>query len=62
MVLPCIDSEQVKADIKYEGLEGDEQFPHIYGSLNVDAVLKVLDFEPRQDGLFELPKEIINVT
>lgn len=51
--------------LEFEGFihcSTDEQFPHIYGSLNVDAVLKVLDFEPREDGLFELPKEIINVT
>lgn len=39
LVLLCIDSDRVKAEIKYEGLETQELFPHIYGQLNFDAVL-----------------------
>src|SRR3989304_809808 len=35
-------------------LEG-ELFPHIYGPLNLDAVVKVLDIERNAEGLFELP-------
>ncbi len=54
LVLLCIDFARVKAEIKYEGLESGEQFPHIYGELNLDAVVNVLDFEPDQEGQFTL--------
>ena len=57
LVLLCIESDKVKAEIKYEGT-GKELYPHIYGPLNIDAVIKVLGFEPNQDGKFQLPKEI----
>ncbi len=53
LILLCIDAEKVRSPIKYEGAEGGEQFPHIYGALNLDAVFKVLDFEPGEDGNFE---------
>ena len=59
LILLCIDSDKVQAEIRYEGFEG-ERFPHIYGPLNIDAVFKVLDFEPDEDGKFELPKELTN--
>ncbi len=29
-----------------------ELFPHLYGSLNLDAVIKVTPFEPNADGEF----------
>jgi uncharacterized protein (DUF952 family) len=57
LILLCIDSSKVQSEIRYEGFEG-ERFPHIYGPLNIDAVFKVLDFEPDEDGKFELPKEL----
>jgi len=57
LLLLCIDSDKVQAEIRYEGLE-KEYFPHIYGPLNPDAVFKVFDFEPGEDGKFELPEKI----
>ncbi len=30
----------------------DESFPHVYGVLNLEAVRRVLDFPPDEDGLF----------
>lgn len=61
LVLLCIDTAKVQSEIRYEGT-GTELYPHIYGSLNIDAVIKVLDFEPRKDGTFTLPKEIANTS
>ena len=55
-VLLAIDTDKVAAPIVYENLEGGQQlFPHIYGQLNCDAVVKVLEFEPQTDGNFILP-------
>lgn len=58
LVLLCLDSEAVEAEIRYEGLDEGERFPHIYGALNINAVVQVLDFPPGEDGCFELPPEI----
>ncbi len=59
LVLLAIDSNQVKAKIRYEAAEIGELFPHIYGALNIDAVYQVINFEPQKNGLFELPPEVI---
>lgn len=57
LVLLCIDSRKVEAEIRHENLEGgDKLFPHIYGPLNVGAVVKVVDFKPQSDGTFVMPK------
>lgn len=56
LVLLLIDTEKVRAEIIYENLEGGQQlFPHIYGELNIDAVIQVAEFEPGADGYFTLP-------
>ena len=56
-MLLFIDPDKVEAEIIYENLEGGEQlFPHIYGELNVDAVVKVAQFEPDAEGYFSLPR------
>lgn len=58
LVLLCIDTERVAAEIVYENLEGGEElFPHIYGELNADAVVEVLEFEPGDGGRFGFPKD-----
>ena len=46
LVLLYLDTDKVKPEIKYENLQGGEDlFPHIYGPLNIDAVIKVIDLE-----------------
>ncbi len=60
LVLLRIDPGLVKNEIRYEeasdGVEG--KFPHIYGSLNVEAVTDVVDFSCEQDGSLCLPSEL----
>ena len=58
LVLVCIDSDRVEAEIRYEESEPGERFPHIYGPLNLDAVTQVLEFEPQSDGSFTLPSSV----
>lgn len=61
LILLFIDSDRVKAEIRYEEAEIGELFPHIYGELNVDAVYKVIGFEPGKDGFFELSQEVVDL-
>ena len=53
LVLLEIDTDQVGAEVKYENCEGgQENFPHIYGPLNPESVVRVMAFEPGEDGTF----------
>lgn len=53
LVLLCLDSERLVGELRYENLEGGTQlFPHVYGPINLDAVLQVVDFLPEADGSF----------
>ena len=36
-------------------------FPHIYGPINISAVLKAVDFPANEDGSFTLPDEILRI-
>jgi len=61
LVLLCIETDKVRCEIRYEGITEGEKYPHIYGPLNIDAVITVLDFKPQRDGKFALPKAIFNI-
>ena len=57
LVLLCIDEDKVAVDIRYEDCYASGQaYPHVYGPLNMDAVIDVVDFPPNTDGTFTLPK------
>jgi uncharacterized protein (DUF952 family) len=58
LALLYIDSDKVQPEIRYETVEGNEQFPHIYGALNLDAVFRVAEFEPDEAGLFAFPADL----
>lgn len=56
LLMLCIEEERVKSPIRHENLDGgSDLFPHIYGPLNIDAVVKVLDMPPGVDGGFQPP-------
>jgi uncharacterized protein (DUF952 family) len=63
LVLLCIDTNTTEAAVKYEAPAGvsdkrtDALFPHIYGSLNVSAVVRVAALMPDAQGTFALPDE-----
>jgi uncharacterized protein (DUF952 family) len=55
LVLMTIDPEKIDAPLKWENLEGgQEKFPHIYGALNLSAVIRVVEIQPGPDGTFDL--------
>ncbi len=59
LLLLCIDPRRVRAPVWYENLDGGESlFPHIYGPLNLDAVLAAPVFQPDEEGFFHLPDEV----
>jgi uncharacterized protein (DUF952 family) len=55
LVLLEIDSHAINDEIRYEGV-GD-RFPHIYGPLNVSAVIRVASFPSQAHGGFAFPPE-----
>jgi uncharacterized protein (DUF952 family) len=60
LVILEIDVDRVKSEIRYEGTDPNNLFPHIYGELNIDAVIRVIDLESDSSGSFIMPKELIN--
>jgi uncharacterized protein (DUF952 family)/(2Fe-2S) ferredoxin len=55
LVILKIDVDRVNSNIRYEGISENNLFPHIYGELNIDAVIGSIDLEADVDGLFVLP-------
>jgi uncharacterized protein (DUF952 family) len=64
LVLLVIDPGKLNTKLKWEppaepepthAREG-ELFPHVYGPINLDAVVNVIPFEPDADGNFTLPQ------
>jgi uncharacterized protein (DUF952 family) len=54
LVLLQIDVSRLAAPLRYENLEGGEQlFPHVYGPLNLDAVVLATPFPPDAEGGFD---------
>jgi uncharacterized protein (DUF952 family) len=67
LVLLVIDPAQLEPELRWEpptstaplpdGSEPTrELFPHLYGPLNLGAVVRVVEFEPGKDGRFEFPQ------
>ncbi len=51
LVLLWIDPEKIKPEVCWEESDG-AIFPHIYGVLNLDAVIGVHEFIPGADGIY----------
>jgi len=64
LVVLCIEESRLNAELKYEPptMQHDEPagalFPHLYGELNVDAVVQVVALPCEADGSFRLPDEL----
>jgi uncharacterized protein (DUF952 family) len=58
LVLLCIHEEAVRAEVRYEDFNAGDLFPHIYGPIPLEAVIRVVNFPPGAEGKFTLPAEI----
>jgi uncharacterized protein (DUF952 family) len=62
LVILSIEPSRVTVPVRedlVEFPEGTESLhPHLYGPLNLDAVVRVVAFPPRADGTFSLPAEL----
>ena len=59
LVLLKIDPERLWAELRFDRVEGLGLFPHLYGSLNRDAVVEIFDFPPQPNGRFRLPEGLV---
>ena len=64
LLLLMIDPSLLVSDLKWEppsgggpppGVPEGDMFPHIYGPINLDAIVKVFDLEANPDGKHKLP-------
>jgi len=58
VVLLWIDPAKLVAELKYEPISDGQLFPHLYGELNLDAVIRVIGFKPQADGSFSWPDSL----
>ena len=49
-----VDVIRLKAEVKREPSRSGEIYPHIYGKINLDAVVRVRDLTPDADGRHRL--------
>jgi uncharacterized protein (DUF952 family) len=61
LVLLVIDPRRLTSELRWEpGVDlAAELFPHVYGPINLEAVVNVLDFEPGPDGSFAMPPSLV---
>jgi uncharacterized protein (DUF952 family) len=54
-----IDPNLVSSPIKYEqGINGD-LYPHIYGPLNLNAIIAKFEMHPKSDWTYDVPEEFL---
>ncbi len=65
LLLLVIEPALLESDLKWEpptggspppGVSEGDLFPHIYGPINLDAVVRVFDLEAAPDGKYSFPK------
>ena len=66
LLLLVIEPERLTSDLKWEppaegapppGVPEGSLFPHIYGPVNLDAVIRVFDLQSQPDGKYSFPQQ-----
>lgn len=58
LALLVIDTSRVQPEVRFDPVmlhDQETHFPHIYGPLNLDAVVEVVDLAPDAQGFFHFP-------
>lgn len=56
LFLIAIDADALGEALKWEPSRGGELFPHLYGELDIGAVIQILDLRTRSDGSHDIPE------
>jgi uncharacterized protein (DUF952 family) len=51
-----VDADALGEALRWERSRNDELFPHLYGELDLGAVIAVLDLPARSDGTHDIPE------
>ena len=51
-----VDADALGAGLRWERSRNDELFPHLYGELDLGAVISVQDLRARADGSHDIPE------
>ena len=51
-----VDADALGDALRWERSRNDELFPHLYGALDLGAVIGVLDMRARSDGTHDIPE------
>ena len=51
-----VDAEALGGALRWERSRNDELFPHLYGELDLGAVIAVLSLQARSDGFHDIPE------
>ncbi len=53
-----IDEKKVTSRVVFEDLKGHGTYPHIYGKINLDAIVDFCKIPIEKDGSFRLPENL----
>ena len=56
LFLIAIDADALGDSLRWEPSRNDELFPHLYGELDLGAVIAVLELRTRSDGSHDIPE------
>ena len=56
LFLIAVDADALGDKLRWERSRNDELFPHLYGELDLGAVIAVLELHTRPDGSHDIPE------
>jgi uncharacterized protein (DUF952 family) len=51
-----VDSDALGVELRWERSRNDELFPHLYGELDLGAVISIMNLGMRSDGYHDIPE------